>query len=99
MGRLRYIFQFYRGLFPISLLMNIVWAYLMVIDGLSGLLPILFSKNIVNVIVWAYVNYNQRNSLYYYYNLHLAKSTLWIGVFVIDILLFIITLIVANTIK
>ena len=97
MKRLAPVFRFYYGFAPAGcwaitvLCANIVHKW-----GRSVIAPMLFFKLIVLGLVYYFVSIGKKKEMYFYYNLGYSRNALFAYCTVIDMALFIISLLIVN---
>jgi hypothetical protein len=95
--RVQAIFQFYTGFAPAGCwLVTIACGWVVFKWGMNTLSVLLLLKLLAWVLLYVFVQHNKRKELYFYYNMGLSKQALFIGAFIIDLMLFAIVLYVIN---
>ncbi len=96
---IRLILAFYRSFYLATGLIticcvSIFWKY-----GLSTFAPILWFKLLTLYLTFYFINAYQHKTFYYYQNLGISRTVLWVVVFSIDLLIFFLSLILIYQLK
>ena len=91
--KLRATFYFYQSLAGATLSITITFWVLLCSYGVKpdlaiGVFLSVF-KLLTDVLVWYFAKAMMAKQLYYYYNQHISKSSLWLPAFLLDLLIFI----------
>ena len=82
---LKAILLFYRGFCLITIMCSLGNAYLVHKEGLAmAFIVVFFTKILTNALVWYFYHTFLEEEFFFYYNLHISKSKLWAGAFIMD---------------
>jgi len=99
MKTLRLIGTFYKSYFIASSVITISCISSIILNGINIITALIWFKFITLGIIIYYINSYKKNEFYYYQNLGLSRLFLWISTLLIDISIFIISLIITLQIK
>ena len=99
MKTLRLIGTFYKSYFIASSIITISCISSIILNGINVITALIWFKFITLGIIIYYINSYKKNEFYYYQNLGLSRLFLWISTLLIDISIFIISLIITLQIK
>lgn len=88
MNKLRIALTFYSSFFIASSLITLACLISLDKDGLEALTPWLFLKIFSAAAIIFFINTFKRNEFYYYQNLGLSKTSLWLITMGIDMTIF-----------
>ena len=95
----RIIFTFYKSFIVASSIISIACLSSLFINGLKTLSAILLFKFFTLGIIILYINLYKKKEFYYYQNLGLPKTHLWIYALGLDLLLFVSLIILLIWVK
>ena len=84
--KLRAALLFYRHYCTVPLLLIIPGAWLYMLNGL--LVPLLIVKVAANALVWYFIYTIRQDGFYYFYNLHVSRTFLFLTWLLADLFLF-----------
>ncbi len=96
MKRLRLIFTFYLSFALPAIILSLAAASAVFLYGLAALAISWYFKSITLAIIAFYFNTYYKKNYYYYQNLGVSKSFLWIGSITADIILYVFFIILAQ---
>ena len=98
MLRLLAIWQFYKTFAPVSWLLTFLCAQLLYTAGSETWGTAILLKLFSYFFIYIIVRYNRRKEMFFYYNLHLPATLLWLASFFADFLFFNLCMLMATRI-
>jgi len=92
MKKIRSIISFYSSFALASVIVNILSLSILIKWGIDTLTAIIWFKNITLAIILFHINSYKTNDFYYYKNLGISKTSLWIWTIILDYGLFILSI-------
>ncbi len=86
LSKVRVALLYYRYYCVIPALLAIPGCWLYALDGFA--LPVILMKLATDCLVWYFVSSTGANKFYYFYNLHVSKTFLFITWLLADLLIF-----------
>lgn len=96
-GQLKAIWAFYKHYSVSSILFTLFCAWLF--WEYDALFQIMFIKLATGWLIWYFIISFHSQKLFYYYNLHVHKRTLWGGYFFIDFFVLVFILVTIRFLK
>lgn len=93
MRTIRSIISFYKSFANGSILITGLCLGILYKSGSSTLTALIWFKFITQSIILYYINSYKKDDFYYYKNLGISKRTLWFGAIVLDMTIFILSII------
>lgn len=93
MNKIRIIFTFYSSFILASSLITLSCLSSIYINGLIALTPLLFLKIFTTAVIILFINLFKKNEFYYYQNLGLSKTFLWLITMGIDMIIFVFSIV------
>lgn len=94
--RMYLLLNFYMSFAFTSVLITIICVVIFLLYKLQALTMLIWLKFFVQGVIVLYVNDYNKYEFIYYRNLGISKRKLWIGSFLIDMAIFIISLLIAG---
>lgn len=98
MLRLLAIWQFYKTFAPVSWLLTFLCMQLQYTAGTETWGTAILLKLFSYFFIYIIVRYNRRKEMFFYYNLHLPATLLWLASFSADFLFFNLCMLIATRI-
>lgn len=98
MLRLLAIWQFYKTFAPVSWLLTFLCVQLLYTAGTETWGTAILLKLFSYFFIYIIVRYNRRKEMFFYYNLHLPATLLWLAGFSADFLFFNLCMLIATRI-
>lgn len=98
MLRLLAIWQFYKTFAPVSWLLTFLCVQLLYTAGTETWATAILLKLFSYFFIYIIVRYNRCKEMFFYYNLHLPATLLWLASFSADFLFFNLCMLIATRI-
>ena len=99
MTKLRLIIVFFKSFALASCIITLICISIIYAWGIETIAALIWFNIITDVLILYFINIYKQKELYYYHNLGLSKSFLWIASLAIDFILFVLLIILTLMIK
>ena len=96
---IRSIFTFYKSFITLSMLISFISLAVIANSEFKLFIIMFWFKIAVTAIIVYFINDNKRKEFYYYQNLGISKTILWVSTISLDLLLFLFTAFLISLIK
>jgi len=97
--KIRLLITFYKNYFIFSLLINVFCLRVFWLNDFSSFFAIFWGKIFTLAIAYYFIDLYKKQEYYYYQNLGISKTILWVATLAFDFVLFIFLLITIHHIR